>query len=208
MNSPFDFFDMVCCINLPQHVSRKANASQEFERMGISDRVIWLHAPPPPPSFKIDLHRRNPATEFGCSLSHLTTIVQAIDAGAANILIFEDDLMFLPGAASQLSLGLRELPTDWAGLYLGCNLKLDVPYSSNLRCVKDADGLYAYAVNGAYLFDLFKYWTYGITHGLVLDERFSPVDSIFASFFIKHGAYAICPPIVIPNKTIPSVIQT
>lgn len=199
MNNPFDFFDKICCINLPDSKERKRTVSQQFEKVDILDRVEWIYAPPPPDDFKIDLYRRHPAREFGCMLSHLTAIVRASHEQCDNVLIFEDDITFTGDALATLSETISVLPDDWVGFYLGANVIPSRVTLISKRLFKfqfnGIDGGYAYAFNCKYFLEFFTHWTHGITHGLTPNGH-SPMDVVLPHFVGKHGGYVIRPNIV------------
>lgn len=205
--NPFDFFDVIYCINLPRSMDRKEHMSRQFESVGILDRVQWIYAPPPPPNFKIDLYKRNPAREFGVSLSQITAVVQSMNDNRSNMLVFEDDVEFVDGACDKLQLALNELPENWSCFHLGCTPNIYDKVSKNLLRLRVADGMYAYALNGHRMMDFFKYWTYGITHGLH-SKQYSPIDSIMTMFLrAEKTRYCTYPYIVQPTEEIPSTIS-
>ena len=107
--SPFWFFDAIYCINVDNAAGRWATMQERFERIGIADRV-----------------RRFPAIEtpachhLGCTLSHRRIVQLARDQGLDNVLVFEDDAIFLEGTAWCLRQSLAELADrPWDLLYLG-----------------------------------------------------------------------------------------
>lgn len=206
MANPFDFFDVIYCINLPDNTIRKQRMERVFEMVGILDRIQWIWAPPPPPDFQSNMYKRNPSAEFGVSLSQITAVVQSIHDQKRNMLVFEDDVEFSDDALERLQVALQELPDDWSCFHLGCTPTLVQPVSRNILRARVSDGLYAYALNGNRMLDFFKYWTYGITHGLH-SNKYSPVDSIMTMFLRQETTrYCISPPIVVPSETIPSTI--
>lgn len=70
---------------------------------------------------------------IGNSYSHW----DALRGESGNVLICEDDVVFLTNAAPYLGLSLRQLPEDWDILYLGCNLKWTAfRHSENLFKIK------------------------------------------------------------------------
>src|SRR4029077_162602 len=56
----------------------------------------------------------------GCALSHRNVIAQAKARGFQNVLVFEDDVQFLPDADACVRRSLDELAAhEWSLLYLG-----------------------------------------------------------------------------------------
>ena len=108
-SDPFQFFDLIYCINLDSRPDRWQEAVREFGVVGIADRVERVvgivHADP----------------REGCRLSHLECVRRAEAAGAENVLIFEDDVVFRGFSHQRLALSLQRLCTipDWELFYLG-----------------------------------------------------------------------------------------
>ncbi len=204
--NPFDYFDKIYCLNLPENGKRKEIVSKEFYKVGILERINWIAAPKPPDDFYIDLYRRNPSAEFGCSLSNITAVVQSIHDNDQHMLVFEDDVVFVDNSLEILSAVLQQLPSDWECFHLGCTPIKVEKYKDGLLRIRTAHGTYAYALTGAVLLEFFKYWTYGITHGL--HKSYSPIDWILTMFFLQRKTrYCIAPPIVYPNDSIASTIS-
>jgi GR25 family glycosyltransferase involved in LPS biosynthesis len=202
--NPFDFFDKIYCINLPESKDRKLDMIKEFEKAGINN-VNWIHAPRPPSNFKSTLYQRNAAGEFGCSLSGCKAVIHAAAADAKNVLVFDDDIKFISDAHNVLQKGLDQLKDlEWSVLYLGGNLltRTRRTTSNLVKVTHRFDGSYAYAINGKYFLDFIEFWMYGITHGLYKrneGKELSPYDVILSFFAEKTGCgYAIYPNIARP----------
>jgi len=56
---------------------------------------------------------------WGCLMSHLRIVQDAIMDGLESYLVLEDDAVFQPRAAEMLARLLKEAPPDWDQLYLG-----------------------------------------------------------------------------------------
>ena len=88
MDSPWDFFDFICCINLPERTDRRERMEKVFESVGLTD-VNWRDGV----RVQCDtVHMRDGFV--GCSISQKRLLEEARDSGARNILLFEDDLKF------------------------------------------------------------------------------------------------------------------
>jgi glycosyl transferase family 25 len=109
MRNPFDFFDVIYCINLDTRPDRWEQAMHEFATIGIADRVERVagitHVDP----------------REGCRLSHLACVQRAAAAAAQTALIFEDDVTFPGFSDEQLARSLDRLRTvsGWDLFYLG-----------------------------------------------------------------------------------------
>jgi GR25 family glycosyltransferase involved in LPS biosynthesis len=110
MKSPFDYFDEIYCINLERRKDRWEQCKSEFDKIGISDRVIKFNA--------FD-NKENP--KRGCYDSHLSVIKLAYERKLKNVLIFEDDVAFLKRYDDRkLIKAIENLDKhDWEFFYLG-----------------------------------------------------------------------------------------
>lgn len=133
---PFDYFDIIFCINLDRRTDRWEQSLLEFEKMGIKDRVIRMPG----------IETSNPA--LGCHLSHAACLEYAKMREVNNILILEDDVEFFPAAMENLHQALVELPTVWDMFYLGANLHTYPAYqiSDHIAKLQGAYSTHAYAV--------------------------------------------------------------
>jgi hypothetical protein len=108
-SDPFQFFDLIYCINLDSRPDRWQEAVRAFSAVGILDRVERVAA---------IIH---PDPREGCRLSHLECVRRAEAAGAEKVLIFEDDVVFRGFSYQRLAQSLKRLCTipDWELFYLG-----------------------------------------------------------------------------------------
>jgi len=81
--SVMDRIPFLGCINLIERDDRYAMISEEFNRVGIANRVHW-HRP----------HRHKEGGRIGCFESHLAVFQAALNAGAPFAVIMEDDVRF------------------------------------------------------------------------------------------------------------------
>lgn len=108
--NPFDFFDQILCINLDTQTERWATMRSRFRDLGIGDRVERIPAVHTPRNHHV-----------GCALSHRRAIAHAADAGARNVLVLEDDAVFIEGTLWLLARALEDLQRQdhWCVLHLG-----------------------------------------------------------------------------------------
>lgn len=107
--SPFFFFDAIYCINLDSATERWERMQERFRRLGIAHRVRRFAAIETPESHHI-----------GCALSHRAVIERAKKQGLANVLVLEDDALFVDDALLHLENSIRELRAlSWRVLHLG-----------------------------------------------------------------------------------------
>ena len=82
-DQPWEYFHKVYCVSLKHREDRQEEARAEFLKVGLSSRVEFL------------LVEEHPTDrEQGIYESHMSCIRKGLDAGAGNILIFEDDIVF------------------------------------------------------------------------------------------------------------------
>jgi len=112
--NPWAFFDRLYCISLRDRTDRRERAGLEFSRMGIEKRIEFL---------LVDKDHNDPCR--GIFASHLLCMEKAIDAGAQQWVVFEDDVVFhrydpkiLTDTVTHLSTG-----STWTLLFFGCLIK-------------------------------------------------------------------------------------
>ncbi len=109
IDNPFHFFDAIFCINLSRNPRRWASMCERFERLGIAGRVVRFEAISTPGNHHV-----------GCTLSHRAIVEDADARGLENVLVFEDDALFVPDTLSHLRASTRELRSlAWRVFYLG-----------------------------------------------------------------------------------------
>ena len=168
----WEYFDQIYCISVDEREDRRADAKNEFGKVGLLDKVKFVIA---------KKHPRNP--EQGIFESHMSCIRKGIKANASNIVIFEDDVQFERFSHANLSRCvdfLLENP-DWNALFFGC-LVAGSKKTENECVIK------------------VKYRS--LAHAYVLNRRFAEIlaqkawqdiafDSMLSSF--KEGFYAVYP---------------
>jgi len=115
--NPFDIFDQVYCFNLPKEKTRRKQMDEQFDKIGVKDRVIYLHSDPPPKGFNMGNMRRSALGEFGVNLSQIKGIIHAASAQAKCPIFFEDDVIFADSAKERLTQVWKEIPDSWDMLY-------------------------------------------------------------------------------------------
>lgn len=169
-------FPSKVCINLDRRPERWQRIQRAFTAHGIesvqrfsatdgNDVALphdWIHS----------------AGAYGCLLSHVQVVREARDAGAASVLIFEDDVVFDPQFKEKFASFIQELPADWDMLFLGA-LHKDEPVvvSEHVARITKANSTFAYAIRNT-VFDAFLDLNSRAEHVLdmnsyVLQERFN-----------------------------------
>ncbi len=163
-NNGWDFFDRVYCISLKAREDRRQAATAEFAKVGLGEKVEFVLVQPHPSNI-----------EQGMYESHMTCLRKGLEAGAQNIVVFEDDVIFDRFDAQhfhQCVQFLRAHP-NWKVLLLGALIrsskKTDNPFIQKVRYQSLA---HAYALNRAYAETLaYRPW-----EGIVIDTIFRPLD--------------------------------
>jgi hypothetical protein len=109
LGSPFTYFDAIFCLNLDEEAERWDEMTRRFARLDIGWRVERVPAVATPENHHI-----------GCALSYRRMIVQARKRGYHNVLIVEDDAIFLDATVEVMRTAIAELSErQWDLLYLG-----------------------------------------------------------------------------------------
>jgi len=103
--------DRIYCISLSNRPDRIQHARLQFQRVGLANLVEFV---------VVDKHPTN--SELGIFQSHMGCLRAGLDAGAQQIAIFEDDILFKRFSPDRLKRALRfmESGEDWQLLFFGC----------------------------------------------------------------------------------------
>ncbi|MGV8059257.1 MAG: glycosyltransferase [Smithellaceae bacterium] len=167
----WDFFDRLYCISLREREDRRKSALKEFSKVGLADRVEFVIG-------ERKLHSCN--TEKGVYESHMMCLRKGLEAGAKNIIVFEDDIEFDRFDSERLrscTEFLRQHP-EWKVLLLGALIRSSGKTTN--PCIQKAryqSLTHAYALNRHYAETL----AYEPWQGIVNDTLFRPLtDNIYA----------------------------
>lgn len=109
LTNPFFYFDAIYYINLDSALERRQAIQERFAQLGIGHRVRRFSAVETPESHHI-----------GCALSHRRIVERAKQQGLQNVLIFEDDAVFLDETLPALGRSVEELKRlPWQVFHLG-----------------------------------------------------------------------------------------
>lgn len=193
MNNPFDFFDQIYCIHIPNKI-RRPLIEAEFQRIGIADRVQYVHATPPPKNFTIsNMQGRGAVGNMGVNLSQIKAVVQSIANDAKHPLFFEDDVMFHENAHELLEKSIDSLPEDWDILYMGGHPTGPIfnpqaaKFSETLAKVGKFSFADSYAFNEGRAIQFFDSWCNGIT------KNDAMYDFILGQFSKNNNAFCTYP---------------
>jgi len=148
------YFARKVCINLDRRPDRWDAMLRKFAEHGILtvERLRAVDAR----SVSVPNHLSHlRPQDYACTMSHLSAVKQAREAGAGEVLIFEDDVFFDPDFLSRFPLFIGQLPSDWHMLFLGVyHFDEPLPVSPNIVRIQKALTAHAYAIRNS-LFDEF-----------------------------------------------------
>ena len=166
------YFDKFYCISIEERADRRADAKVQFEKVGLADKVEFVI---------VKKHPHN--CEEGIYESHMACIQKGLQAGADNIVMFEDDILFdrFSPASLRNSVNFLSGRDRWNALFFGCLV------SGNERTENKS---------------VLKIKYRSLAHGYVLNRRFAellvkipwqekPYDYLLSSF--NEGFYAVYP---------------
>ena len=138
-------FTKTVCINLDRRPRRRQRIQDELARHGFQS--VERFAAIDGDAVEKPAHWTHSAGAYGCLLSHVQIVSEARDAGAHNVLIFEDDAVLDPEFRNKFERFVKEVPDDWDMLYFGA-LHKDEPLkiSEHVGRITRANSTYAYAL--------------------------------------------------------------
>ncbi|HQH17493.1 MAG TPA: hypothetical protein PKZ86_10180 [Smithella sp.] len=168
----WDFFDRFYCISLRGREDRRQSAFREFSKVGLVDRVEFIIVDRISNDFEREVYE-----------SHMLCLQKGLEAGANNIVIFEDDVefdRFNPERLKKCAQFLKQHPA-WKVFLLGALIRSSAKTTEScVQKVRYQSLTHAYAVNRHYAQTLaFVPWS-----GIVNDTLFRP---------LKEDVYAIYP---------------
>ena len=170
-SSAWDFFDRLYCISLRDREDRRESALKEFSKVGLADRV----------EFAIGEHHPS-NLEQGVYESHMMCLRKGLEAGAKNIVIFEDDVefdRFDPERLRSCTEFLGQHP-EWKVFLLGALIRSSRKTTNPcVQKVRYQSLTHAYALNRHYAETL----AYEPWQGIVNDTLFRPLaDDVCAIY--------------------------
>jgi hypothetical protein len=166
--SGWDFFDRIYCISLEEREDRRRAARVQFAKVGLNEKI------------EFHIVKRHPTNvEQGIYESHMACLRRGLEAGAQNIAVFEDDIVFDrfdPERLGRCTRFLADNP-DWQVLLFGALIR------SSRRTAEPAvqkvgyqSLAHAYALNRSYAESIAcKPW-----EGIVADVIFRPLERVYA----------------------------
>ena len=167
----WDFFDRIYCISLKEREDRRKSALKEFSKVGLADRV----------EFEIG-ERHSYNIEQGVYESHMMCLRKGLEAGAENIVVFEDDVefdRFDPERLKSCTEFLRQHP-EWKVLLIGALIRSSRKTANPcVQKVRYQSLTHAYALNRHYAETL----AYEPWQGIINDTLFWQLtDDVYAIY--------------------------
>ncbi len=139
LSDPWRFFDKIYCISIDTRIDRRTEAKKQFADVGLLERVEFI------------LVKKHPDNqEKGIFQSHMKCLEKGLQAGAKNILIFEDDVLiknFQPQVLLDAQTFLNNTQT-WNGFFLGAiSSKMTRTGSKSVVKIQYRCLAHAYALN-------------------------------------------------------------
>ncbi len=106
-------------LNLDRRPDRLVHAAQQFESIKLDGVKRWTAVDANALGLKSMIDGISPGM-VGCYKSHRDIMKYCLDNNINSYIVFEDDLIFIPGFNEFLELALPQLPADWEFAYLGC----------------------------------------------------------------------------------------
>lgn len=167
----WDFFDRLYCVSLREREDRRISAQTEFAKVGLEHRVEFLISERYSNDFEREVYD-----------SHMTCLRKGLEAGAKNIVIFEDDIefdRFDPKRLECCTDFLQKHP-EWKVMLLGALIRSSQKTSNPcVRKVRYQSLTHAYVLNRHYAETL----AYEPWQGIVNDTLFRPLnDDVYALY--------------------------
>jgi GR25 family glycosyltransferase involved in LPS biosynthesis len=176
----WEFFDRFYCISIDERADRRAEARFQFAKVGLVDKVEFV---------RVRKHQHN--CEQGIYESHMACIKKALQAGAANMVIFEDDILFdrFSPAGLKDCIDFLSGTNHWNALFFGCLVSgsrktenksiLKIKY----RCLA-----HAYALNRRFAESLINSRWRGAPYDEILRNRPDHYYAVYPSFAFQSNS--------------------
>lgn len=139
-----DFFDKIYCINIDRRTDRWESCLKEFEKYGlIVERFSAVDGNTE--NYNLGYPHDN---ELAGAISHLNVIKKSKDLDLKNVLILEDDVVFIENLNQFFQFLITLLPADWDGVHFGGNHVGGLSMiNANIGKMNKSYALHAYGLN-------------------------------------------------------------
>jgi len=200
-DNPFDKFDKIYYLNLDSREDRKNRIEDHFNKFKIkAERIPGTIITPEQVTrynegMVLDEYNLGLApARIGCAATQLKAVQAAKDAGAKNVLIFEDDAFIFEEHIEALKEALKELEylPKWDMLFLGANVLAPIhQIAPHVGKLTGAYCAHAYVVN-AHFFDKileYKFEQFKAYDEYLFNEMRNPNYNIYAVLPIVATQY-------------------
>lgn len=181
-----DFFDKVYVINLDRRADRLDTISNSLNSLGIAFEKFKA----------VDGIESGLSGIQGCATSHRNVIQDAISNGYENILVLEDDALFLNGFAEEFSKHINRIPDNWDMVYLGASGIRKESDTRGLVKILDCNSSHAIGISKSIFQELIN-----------VNDLETHIDSSYSTLHEFHNVYAIDPAIVIQSPGYSDVVN-
>ncbi|MDD2709171.1 MAG: hypothetical protein PHV34_14385 [Verrucomicrobiae bacterium] len=165
LNSAWDFFPLVICINLKERNDRYDEIRQELRRVGMKKLVFYRT-------------KRQPDGTRAGAHSHMMCLKYAVQQGVSHVLMFEDDALFLDGyeEAVPRAVDFMRQSNDWNMFYLG-GLSVRRAQLINRHILRGAFiGAHAYAIRIDWAKQVLAEYPWSCRTNVALDHFYTLVN--------------------------------
>jgi GR25 family glycosyltransferase involved in LPS biosynthesis len=176
----WDYFDKIYCISMDERSDRREEAENQFDKIGLLEYVEF---------FTVKKHPYD--SEEGIFESHTDCIKKGLAAGAGNIVILEDDIVFdgfNPESLKQCIDFMRDT-SDWKAFFFGCLVSASrkTP-SKGVLSIKYRSLTHAYVLNRGFAELLVKKPWRKIAFDAALKSYKDGYYAIFPSFAFQSNS--------------------
>ncbi len=132
-------------------------------------------------------HWRKSAKHWGCFLSHMAIMEQAVADGIDSVLVLEDDAVFCEGFAEHAAAFAGGVPNDWEQIYLGgqhvnTTRHRNVIVNDRVITIGNVNRTHAHAMRHEYM-KMAREYMMGNAYNLTVDYQFGRLHA-------SHKVYA------------------
>ncbi len=176
----WEYFEKIYCISIDEREDRRTEAKIQFGKIGLLDKVEFVI---------VKKHPHN--CEQGIFESHMVCIKKGIRAGANNIVIFEDDILFerFNPASLKNCIDFLSANPHWHFLFFGCLVSGSKrTENKSVLKVKYRSLTHAYVLNRNFAEFLIKIPWQGIAYDDMLQNLAKGFYIIYPSFAFQGNS--------------------
>lgn len=141
-----EIFDRIVVLNLDKRTDRLEHFDKQAKELGFTYERFSAYEADPPKFIARD----------ACKKGHQEIIKKAIDDEVNNLLIFEDDALFVEDFNAKLSVVYDRIPKGWDMFYLGAWHHVFKQYDDGVVKMMDSFSAHAYGISRKYLHNAYR----------------------------------------------------